>query len=355
MFQRFYFIASCLEWLWKKGCSSNLPKKLMPELPEVETITNDLKHTITGATIAGFESDSPKQIIPNTNSVSEQIIGSKIISVGRAGKVIVLRIKNQVLSKIGYIAIHLKMSGRLFLRRKNDPPDKYCHAVFYLNLSRVISRSPSISLGINSVTRNLSRMRENTETSSEIPLRRLADRDDSFQLELRFCDMRKFGLIRLFKSKKELESAVHDKFGPEPFFPSFTVSHLKNSFQNKNTSIKTAIMDQGIISGIGNIYANEALFLAGINPKKRAKDLRIKELKNLREKIIQVLKKGIKYRGSSAKDDGYKDLFGELGLYQKHFLVYEKKGKPCPKKCGSVIKYQRVNGRGTFWCPRCQH
>lgn len=273
----------------------------MPELPEVETITNDLKHTVVGETITDFSSTSPKQIIPSVSLVKKAIVGLKITGVERRAKLLLLVLKGDK-----YLGIHFKMTGRVLLRKIGDTQDLYTRAVITLK-----------------------------------------------NKELRFCDVRKFGYIRLFKNKKDLERVVENKLGPEPFSKKFTVSYLEQVLARKNVAIKTVLMDQTIISGIGNIYANEALFWAGIRPNRIAKSLKFKEIKSLKENIQKVLKKGIKYRGSSAKDESYRDLFGSLGQYQKHFLVYERKGKPC-HKCQSVIEYQKLNGRGTFFCPKCQ-
>ncbi len=279
----------------------------MPELPEVETITNDLKHTVVGAEIVDFWSNSPAQVVPNINSVRQAVLGKKIITAKRLAKLMLLKVGTS------FLGIHLKMTGRLLFKKQKDPPDKYSHVIFTL-------KKPH--------TKDL--------------------------FELRFCDVRKFGYIRLFKNKKDLERMVKDKLGPEPFSEKFTASYLEQVLAKKNVAIKTVLMDQTIISGIGNIYANEVLFLAGIRPNRIAKSLKFKEIKSLKENIQKVLKKGIKYRGSSAKDKSYRDLYGNLGQYQNHFLVYEQKGKPC-HKCQSVIEYQKLNGRGTFFCQKCQN
>ncbi len=301
----------------------------MPELPEVETVTNDLQHTVVGTAIVDFWTDSPKQVIPNVQTVKRAITGKKIVNVQRRAKLILLQIEKV------YLGIHLKMTGRLLLRREGDPPDLYTRVIFFL---QYFTKTKSL---VNSrYSRKLQEM-----NSFKPP-------DNKF-FELRFCDIRKFGYVKFFKNKEELERVVHKKLGPEPLTQEFTVAYLQKIFSSKNTNIKTAIMDQKLISGIGNIYANEVLYLAGIKPGRKAKSLTFKEFKSLRKSIQTVLKKGIKYRGSSAKDESYRDLFGNLGQYQNHFLVYEQKGKRC-QKCQSVIEYQKLNGRGTFFCPKCQ-
>ncbi|MBI3385451.1 bifunctional DNA-formamidopyrimidine glycosylase/DNA-(apurinic or apyrimidinic site) lyase [Candidatus Gottesmanbacteria bacterium] len=328
----------------------------MPELPEVETIVNDLEHTIVGAKIVDFWENSPKQVVPTVEEVKQAVVGSTIVEVGRRAKLIVFKLNyySSIRQQAGrslkgssrrvrldsnnniFLVIHLKMSGRLVLRKKGDLPDPYVRAIFYLN------NNTSFWGGSASWRRRL----QNRFWTSQ--------NDDGTELELRFCDRRKFGYVRLFKDKQDLTKWTLEKLGPEPFSKEFTFSYLYKIFRHKNTNIKSALLDQSLIAGIGNIYANEALFLAKIKPTRKAKSLKIKSLKSLKECIIKVLKKGIKYRGSSSRDESYRDLYGELGNYQNHFLVYEKKGKKCPNGCGGVIEYNKVNGRGTFWCPRCQ-
>lgn len=279
----------------------------MPELPEVTTIAQDLKKSIVGTTILEFFSTSPQQIIPSLTVVKKAIERAKIIDVQRRAKLILLVLKTDKEDR-KYLGIHLKMTGRLLLRKTGEKEDPFTRAVFTLEKKR----------------------------------------------QLRFCDVRKFGYLRLFINEKELQKMVHARLGPEPFSGDFSTVYLKEKLKNRSINIKALIMDQTAISGIGNIYANEALFLAKIKPHRRAKSLNKKEILLLYENIREALKRGIKYRGSSARDENYRDLYGQLGNYQKHFLVYEQKNKECPNRCGSVLKYERLSGRGTFWCPKCQ-
>lgn len=279
----------------------------MPELPEVETVTNDLRSSVVGAKILHFSSSSPKQIVPALEIVRKALEGAKIIQVKRRAKLILL-VWQRAKEPEKYLGIHLKMTGRLLLREKGEEEDLHTRAIFILDKNR----------------------------------------------ELRFCDVRKFGYLRLFLNEKELQERVHNRLGPEPFSKEFSLDYLVNKIKNRNINIKALVMDQTIISGIGNIYANEALFLAKIKPHRSARTLEKKEIELLHKAIKEALQKGIKYRGSSARDENYRDLFGKLGSYQKHFLVYEQKNKACPRGCGAVLQYERLSGRGTFWCPRCQ-
>lgn len=216
----------------------------MPELPEVETITNDLKHTVVGAEIVDFWSNSPVQVIPNINTVRQAVLGKKIITAERRAKLILLKIGTT------FLGIHLKMTGRLLFKKQKDSPDKYCHVI--------------------------------------LALKKQKNKD---LLELRFCDVRKFGYLRLFKNASELKRVVESKLGPEPFSEKFTASNLEKTLGRKNVAIKTVLLDQKLVSGIGNIYANEALFLAGIRPDKKAKILGHKDVRILRDSIRKVLKR----------------------------------------------------------------
>lgn len=282
----------------------------MPELPEVETIRQDLQKTLVGKKILGVETDSAKQIQPSLAMAQKAIIGATIKKIERRAKLLQIFLDN---GKI--LVIHLKLTGRLLIRKAGEPKDEWQRATFKLGES----------------------------------------------LELRFCDLRKFGWIKLVEDEKELEKLLA-KFGPEPFVGQassgqaiLTLEKFKEILSKWGRPIKILLMDQEKIAGVGNIYANEALFLAGIAPHKRARDLVQKEpekVGKLYQALEQVLKEGIKYRGAS--DQAYLDAFGEKGHYQEHFRVYGRRGKPCPNKCGGTIKRITLGGRGTFFCPKCQ-
>jgi len=166
---------------------------------------------------------------------------------------------------------------------------------------------------------------------------------------LYFNDLRKFGWIKVISNIKDQIL----KLGPEPFSKEFTTEYLKKIFSKTAKAIKLVLIDQEKIAGIGNIYASEALFEAQILPKKPAKKLRELEIERLRDSIIFVLEKGIKYGGSSVADEAYRQVDGTKGQMQKHFMVYERKGKQC-LRCKAVIKKIRLGGRGTYYCPVCQ-
>lgn len=270
----------------------------MPELPEVETIRRDLSRLIVGKKILDITTDSPKQVQPSLAKVKKVIAGATIKKIERRAKLLQIFLSNNQI-----LAIHLKLTGRLLVRKKGAPKDDWQHVV--------------ISLSGNQ--------------------------------ELRFADLRKFGWVRLLKGKKELEKLLSE-FGPEPL-AGLDWATFKKILGSTSRPIKIVLMDQKKIAGIGNIYANDALFLARIDPHRPARKITGKEAEKLFKAIEKVLKAGIKYRGAS--DQYYLDALGRKGSYQDHFLVYMREGKKC-FDCKGEVKKIKIGGRGTFFCPSCQ-
>ncbi|PIS08791.1 formamidopyrimidine-DNA glycosylase [Candidatus Beckwithbacteria bacterium CG10_big_fil_rev_8_21_14_0_10_34_10] len=269
----------------------------MPELPEVETIKNSLEKKIKGNIISSIEVLKKKSFRGNQNKVW----GLEILSLGRRGKNLYFK-----LEKENNLLIHLKMTGQLIYQTKNKIED--------LKHQRVV-------INFNDKSR------------------------------LVFNDLRIFGWIKLFNNKDlEKEFTI---LGPEPFFKEFNDGYLKKILTRSRRAIKLSLLDQKKISGIGNIYANEALYQAKILPIRPSNSLTDKEIKKLRLGIIKVLRKGIKYKGSTAADENYRLPDGSKGQYQTHFKVYQKNGKKC-HQCKKLIKKIKLGGRGTFYCPVCQ-
>jgi len=277
----------------------------MPELPEVETIKRDLTRLIVGKKIVGVKVFSKKSFQGNP----KKIVGLRIFGIERRAKLLIIKLTE------GYLVGHLKMTGQM---------------IYKSSRSREGSKSSKSS-----------RRDKYTRVVVEFKSR---DR-------LLFNDLRKFGWLKLM-DEKEVEK-INEGLGPEPFSKEFTTDYLINIFSKTRRVVKIVLMDQKKIAGIGNIYANEALFLAGIKPDKQAKELKIGKIKKLRGTIIKVLKDGIKYKGSTAKDDHYRQATGKRGSYQNHFWVYQKNGEKC-EKCRALIKRSKIGGRGTFFCQRCQ-
>lgn len=280
----------------------------MPELPEVETIKLQLNSVLKGLVIKEVEVLSPKNFVGD----KRKIIGKKITGIKRFGKMLVLDLDNGL-----SLGIHLKLTGRLIYRGKRQPkslrvedediknlPNKHTRVIIYFT---------------------------NGDT-------------------LYFNDLRKFGWMKVLDSKKR--EVLSGKLGIEPFTKDFTIDNFQKVLSKSKKAIKLVLMEQEKIAGVGNIYANEALFLAKIQPKTPAKDMDPKKAVDLYNKLLKILKDGIRWRGAS--DDAYLDAFGQKGEVQEHFLVYNKKGEDCPNHCGGKIEKIMLSGRGTYFCPNCQ-
>ncbi len=272
----------------------------MPELPEVETIRRDLDKELKGRKILRLKFyDWAKMLKPSPDEVARAIEGKKIRDFGRRAKLLLMHLDNGTT-----IAIHLKLSGQIFLRKPTDPPDKFTHIILEFDKGE----------------------------------------------ELRFNDLRKFGFMKVIKDRVELDKLLAE-FGPEPFTKGFNLVSFKNVVTKSSRAIKTVIMDQQKISGVGNIYADEALWRAKIHPEKIAEKLTENNLKDLYDAILYVLKQGIADRGTSV--DRYLDIYAEKGGHAKNLKVFRLDGEPCPR-CGTEIRKIRVGGRGTHFCPNCQ-
>lgn len=271
----------------------------MPELPEVETIKLGLQKTIINKVITKFEAKDSKVV----KFQPKNIENSKVKSIERRAKMLIINLNNDK-----SILIHLKLTGQLIWNMSDNGkiPDKFTRAIFYFN-------------------------------------------DGS---RLFFNDLRRFGYIKLY-SARDLENIPElKKLGPEPFSKDFSIEYLvQRAAKVKNRKVKQFIMDQEIISGIGNIYADESLFDAKILPTRKVKDIRLSEWKTLRESIIRILTLGIKYGGSSV--DAYLDTFGNQGKMHQYLKVYRRTGQPCVG-CSGKVERITLGGRGTHFCPKCQ-
>lgn len=279
----------------------------MPELPEVTTIVNELKESLAGKAITDVDVSLPKLFVGSR----DQVLGSKIVGVERRAKMIIIKLNNGL-----SLVVHLKMTGQLIYADKDvvsfpNPipfaggtlPAKTTHIIFHLDKGTLF-----------------------------------------------FNDMRQFGWVKIVTDDQL--STIDSQHGPEPLNKDFTEEYLAKICGNWGRPIKLLLLEQSKIAGIGNIYANEALWLAGISPMKRGRE--VKRIKELYEAIKQVLESGIKYHGSSAGDEAYVDAYGRAGEMQNHFVVYQKDGTPC-LRCGKTITRSTLGGRGTFFCPKCQN
>lgn len=291
----------------------------MPELPEVENIKLQLERFLVGYVIEKIEIRTKKYEIPD----KKKIAGGKVVRVRRFGKALVIDLSN------GYsIVIHVKLTGQLIYRGPNLP-------------SKGGSLSAKVLGGLGG---------KHTHVIFEL------DHDG----KLYYNDVRKFGWIKLVRSDKlKAKSKFIGKLGPEPVIDEknppenpLTLGKFKEIVASTSRAIKTLLMDQTKIAGVGNIYANDALWLSKINPCRRAGSLKEKEVESLLDAIVEVLRRGLKSGGAS--ELAYVRPDGTEGKYQDYTLVYGKEGENCPNNCGAKIKRIKVSGRGTYFCPRCQ-
>lgn len=281
----------------------------MPELPEVETIKLFLEKNIVSKKVKSVEIINPKSFLGE----AQLIVGQIIKSVERRAKVLRIQFMEYEL------LIHLKMSGQMILigKEKNigGHPTKDMFGDLPNRSTRVIF---NLSDGAT----------------------------------LYFNDQRKFGWIKLRDLNSEIGDKFLDKLGPEPLEKDFNWQELKkNLLRRKKTPIKVALLDQEIVAGVGNIYACEACFIAGIDPRTRNEDMEDSEFKRVCEGVLEALESGVKYGGSSKTH--FADPVGKKGLFLEYAFVYGREELPC-KKCGTLIEKIKLGGRGTFYCPKCQ-
>lgn len=282
----------------------------MPELPEVETIRLGLQDKIIGLRITDVEVRVAKIFQGNP----KEVIGAKIKRISRRAKILIFDLDNNK-----SLVIHLKLTGQL-VYHKNGASATFGHSIPFAGTT-LPAKTTHVIFSFS---------------------------DDS---KLFYNDVRKFGWIKIVATNQVSKIQIMTEFGPEPLTSEFTENKFKEIILRKKMPIKLVLMDQKQIAGVGNIYANEALFLAGIHPQKRANTLKDEEVEKLYKSLLLVLKEGIKYGGSS--ENAYVDALGGLGKMQEHFRVYAKNGGKCPK-CKGIIKRIALAGRGTFFCPACQ-
>ncbi len=273
----------------------------MPELPEVENVRRSLLQLVQGKTIQGVKASWPK-IIKQPLEVEQFYDALKdqtIHDLQRKGKFLIFMLDDYALVS------HLRMEGHYSVNQNGDPADKHTHVTFVF----------------------------------------------SDGTELRYRDVRKFGTMHLFKKGEEEKELPLAKLGPEPFSPSFSAEYLKSEFQKTERIIKAVLLDQTIVAGLGNIYADEVLYKAKIHPERKAKTLKKKEIEKLSQEMAQTLEDSIAAGGSSVNT--YMDSMGLSGTYQERLNVYGRNGEACVD-CGTIFEKTKVAGRGTHYCPTCQ-
>lgn len=287
----------------------------MPELPEVETVRRGLARLLPSHTIQGVVSNYDRSFPNAAADVQQFMIGSHVTAVKRRGKVLLLELDTNFT-----LLVHLKMTGQLVYRADGG--------------QRFGAGHPNDSL-VGKLPDNSTRVTVELDGA-----------------KLFFNDQRRFGWMRLMPTPEVPNIDFFKKIGPEPLSADFTAQDFKERLQRRaNTTIKAAILDQSVVAGIGNIYADEGLWGARIHPATRVKDVSAVKLNRLYTALRDVLQLSIDKGGSS--DRNYVDASGQKGSYLTFANVFRREGQPCPR-CGREIVKSRVAGRGTHTCPNCQ-
>jgi len=285
----------------------------MPELPEVETLVRGLSTVLLDRQIADITINQPKMWHGES---PDQLRGRHITHIARVAKLLVFTLTADLT-----LLIHLKMTGQL---------------IFVDKAGRALGGGhPDDQFGLNQP----SKFTHVTFTFA----------DGS---HLYFNDQRQFGYAQVIKTAEVQKHKFIASIGTDPFTPQFTPEFLFEQLQKRpRTTVKQVVMDQTVIAGIGNIYADESLFAAKILPSRKAASISMDEAKTLHHVILEVLKKAIEFGGTSYSD--FVHHSGKKGTMQDHLMVYRRNGQPC-KACGTIIKRVTISGRGTHFCPHCQ-
>ncbi len=271
----------------------------MPEIAEVETVRNTLKKQILHKRIVDVNVLYSKMIESDVDEFKEKLINEEFVDIKRRGKWLIFETTNY------YLLSHLRMEGKFFLKSAKDEIVKHEHIIITFD-------------------------------------------DDT---QLRYHDTRKFGRMNLINKEDLYNVEGIKKQGEEPFSKNLTKEYLLSKLQNKKLAIKTLLLDQTIISGLGNIYANEVLFAAKINPFKPGGKITIDECQRIIDATNKIIKEAIKMGGTTIKS--YTSSLGVTGKFQQKLNVHKRENEKC-KVCGTLIKKAKINGRSTYYCENCQ-
>lgn len=281
----------------------------MPELPEVETVRLGLESRTQGMTIAKVEVLRQRAIAsPQEPALFELALGGCLIETWqRRGKYLMAKLGHGDGSDAGHLGVHLRMTGQFLWIDEPTPPCAHTRVRFWNPAGQ----------------------------------------------ELRFIDTRSFGQMWWVPPHTPLETVITGlaRLGPEPFDPQTTAAYLQKRLQGSKRAIKNALLDQSLIAGVGNIYADESLFAAGIRPDTTSGSLSLDRLARLQQCLVEVLTASIGVGGTTFSD--FRDLKGLNGNYGSQAWVYRRSGQPC-RRCGNTIQRQRLGGRSSHWCPCCQ-
>lgn len=271
----------------------------MPEIAEVETVRNTLKNRILNKKITDVKVHYKTMIESDINTFAKDLINDEFIDIKRRGKWLIFETNNR------YLLSHLRMEGKFYLKDNIEPKGKHEHVTIYFD--------------------------DNTT--------------------LRYEDTRKFGRMNLIKKDELTTTESLAKQGLEPGDKNLTSEYLLEKFKNKKLPIKTVLLDQTIISGLGNIYVNEVMFYARVFPLKEANKVTKEECELIVKGSDEIIKEAIKMGGTTIKS--YTSSLGVTGRFQQKLKVHKKEGEPC-SICGTPINNIKIGGRSTYFCPKCQ-
>ena len=287
----------------------------MPELPEIEIVKRSLFKMINKAKIINIKINNKKLRYKLPINFSKGLVGQRILNISRRSKYLVFHFEKKLL------LVHFGMTGKLLIMKNRSK--KLYKTSFYYNLD-IIKKHNHIYFILNN------------------------------GLILIYNDVRRFGFFKLYNTIRLDKIILLKKLGLEPFSKKFNFKYFKKFISTRQKNIKNLLMDQTFVSGLGNIYVNEALFMAKINPIRPCNSLNKKEIKSLILNIKKILKLSISKGGSSIKD--FKNTTGKSGNFQQFFYVYSQKNKNCSRiSCKGKIKKIMISNRSSFYCDKCQN
>jgi formamidopyrimidine-DNA glycosylase len=280
----------------------------VPELPEVEVVRRDLEKEILGRKIRTAEVRNTKNAMRiirrhrRRKDFEDALVGRKIWRIDRRGKYLILHLDNSTI-----LVAHLGMSGQLILSRVSVPMENHTHVVL----------------------------------------------DFASGDQLRYIDPRSFGEMFVATPSEVGQITELERLGLDPLEQPLTWQYFSETLMLRRTKLKTLLMDQRFICGIGNIYSDEILFAAGLRHDRPSETLGPSEVRRLYRAIQDILQEAIRYRGTSTEDEQYRDLYGAMGEFQQFLKVYQREGQAC-RRCRTLIKRVRWSNRSTYYCPQCQ-
>ncbi|HEY8505552.1 MAG TPA: bifunctional DNA-formamidopyrimidine glycosylase/DNA-(apurinic or apyrimidinic site) lyase [Gemmataceae bacterium] len=279
----------------------------MPELPEVETVARDLRPLVVGRRVEAVAAGAKALRRRWQREWGPALVGEVITAVRRRGKWLIFE-----LSGGGALLVHLGMTGQLTVAPAGAEVTDHTHLRFRLGEPR-------------------------------------GGADPAGPRELRFRDARRFGSVTFYPGAEALDAFLAERLGPEPF--ELSAREWRAALARSRRSLKAVLLDQRVVAGVGNIYADEALFAARLNPGRRGGEVTAAEAERLRRALARVLRRAIEHRGSTIRD--YVGGSGQRGRFQDRFAVYGRAGEPCPR-CGTPVAVRRLAGRSSHYCPKCQ-